>query len=185
MLLVLVSFWLSGTCGLIDLQVPRALCLVETWRTQGAAPHHTGAWTREKVLARKAPSLLWGVRSYHFWLCIPRALGAGPTLRSGKEVASLPDTELVFFFVLVLVQSHLVPRLYPWPSPTGSGEPSSRGISYKERLLETLQPPGLNKHFLGVSQPWEEILGLCPFYSWICWASDHCVICPGSLCRSV
>ena len=24
------------------------------------------SWTREKVLARKAPSLLWGVRSYHF-----------------------------------------------------------------------------------------------------------------------
>ena len=36
----------------------------------------------------------------------------GPTLRSGKEVASLIDTELVLF-VLVLVQSHLVPRLYP------------------------------------------------------------------------
>lgn len=184
MLLVLVSFWLSGTCGLIDLQVPRALCLVETWRTQGAAPHHTGARTREKVLARKAPSLLWGPQSYHLWLCTPQALGAGPTLRCGKEVASLPYTKLEYF-VLVLVQSHLAPRLYTWPSPTGSGEPSSRRVSYRERLQETLQCPGLNKHFLGVSQPWEEILGLCPFYSWICWASDHCVICPGSLCRSV
>ena len=100
MLLVLVLFWLSSTCGLIDLQVPRALCLLETWRTQRAAVHHTGARTREKVLARKAPSLLWGVQSYHFWLCIPWALGAGPTLRSGKEVAPLPDRELVFFFVL-------------------------------------------------------------------------------------
>ena len=92
------------------------------------------------------------------------ALGAGPTLRSGKEVASLIDTELVFF----------CPRPCPvpfgsqalhLPSPTESGEPGSRGVSYKERLLETLQPPGLNKHFLGVSQAWEEILGLCPFYS--------------------
>ena len=187
MLLALVSFWLSGTCGLIDLQVPRALCLVETWRTQGAAPHHTEARTREKVLAKKAPSLLGvgGRFGVHIWLYIPRAFGAGPTLRSGKEVTSLPDTELVYFFVLVIVQSHLAPRLYTWPSPTGSEEPSSRGVSYKERLPETLQCPGLNKHFLGVSQPWEEILGLCPFYSWICWASDHCVICPGSLCRSV
>ena len=187
MLLALVSFWLSGTCGLIDLQVPRALCLVETWRTQGAAPHHTEARTRQKVLARKAPSLLGvgGRFGVHIWLYIPRAFGAGPTLRSGKEVASLPDTELVYFFVLVIVQSHLAPRLYTWPSPTGSEEPSSRGVSYKERLPETLQCPGLNKHFLGVSQPWEEILGLRPFYSWICWASDHCVICPGSLCRSV
>ena len=181
MLLVLVSFWLSGTCGLIDLL--RALCLVETWRT----PYQTGAWVREKVLARKAPSLLGvgGRFGVHIWLYIPRAFGAGPTLRSGKEVTSLPDTELVYFFVLVIVQSHLAPRLYTWPSPTGSGEPSCRGVSYKVKLLEILQRLGLNKHFLGVSQPWEEILGLCPFYSWICWASDHCVICPGSLCRSV
>lgn len=76
---------------------------METWRTQGAAPHHTGARTREKVLARKAPSLLgvgWG-RGSHL-IVHPRAFGAGPTLRSGKEVASLPDTELVFF-VLVIV----------------------------------------------------------------------------------
>ena len=38
-----------------------------------------------------------GVRSYHFGFCIPRALGAGPTVRSGKVVASLIGTELVLF----------------------------------------------------------------------------------------
>ena len=178
MLLVLVSFWLSGTCGLIDLL--RALCLVETWRT----PYQTGAWVREKVLARKAPSLLWGVWGSHL-IVHP----AGPQWRPHSEIWKGGDFppwhRTSIFFVLILVQSHLAPRLYTWPSPTGSGEPSSRGVSYKERLPETLQPPGLNKHFLGVSQSWEEILCLCPFYSWICWASDHCVICPGSLFRSV
>lgn len=186
MLLVLVSFWLSGTCGLIDLQVPRALCLVETWRTQGAAPHHTGARTREKVLARKAPSLLgvgWG-RGSHL-IVHPPGLRCRPHSEIWKGGGFPPWHRTSIFFVLIIVQPHLAPRLYTWPSPTGSGEPSSRRVSYRERLQETLQCPGLNKHFLGVSQPWEEILGLCPFYSWICWASDHCVICPGSLCRSV
>ena len=186
MLLVLVSFWLSGTCGLIDLQVPRALCLVETWRTQGAAPHHTGARTREKVLARKAPSLLgvgWG-RGSHL-IVHPPGLRCRPHSEIWKGGGFPPWHRTSIFFVLIIVQSHLAPRLYTWPSPTGSGEPSSRRVSYRERLQETLQCPGLNKHFLGVSQPWEEILGLCPFYSWTCWASDHCAICPGSLCRSV
>ena len=182
MLLVLVSFWLLGTCGLTDLQVPRALCLVETWRTQGAALHHTGAWTREKVLARKAPSLLWGVRGSHL---IVHPLG--PQCRPHSEIwkgGGFPPwhrTSIFFFFVLVLSS----PVWFPGPTPTGSGEPSSRGVSYKERLPEILQCLGLNKHFLGVSQTWEEILGLCPFYRWICRASHHCVICPGSLCRSV
>ena len=155
MLLVLVSFWLSGTCGLIDLQVPRALCLVETWRTQGAALHHTGAWAREKVLARKTPSLLWGVRGSHLIVQPP-----GPRCRPHSEIwkggGFPPWHRTSIFFVLVLVQSHLAPRLYTWPSPTGSGEPSCRGVSYKVKLLEILQRLGLNKHFLGVSQPWEE-----------------------------
>ena len=151
---------------------------METWRTQGAAPHDTGDWTREKVLVKKAPSLLWGVQGSHLIVQLP-----GPQCSPHSEIwkggAFPPWHRTSIFFVLVLVQSHLAPRLYTWPLPTGSGEPSSRGLSYKERLPETLQPPGLNKHFLGVSQPWEEILGLCLFYSWICWASDHCVICPG------
>ena len=182
MLLVLVSFRQSGTCGLIDLQLPRALCLVETWRTQGVAPHHTRAWTREKLLDRKTPSLLWGVWGYHFWFCIPQSLVQAPlwVLERGG-LPPWPTT--IIIFVLVLVQPLLAAQLHIVPLPTGWGEPSSREVSHKERLLETLQPPGLNKHFLLVSQPWEEVLVLCPFCSWNGWASDHCVICPGSLSR--
>ena len=97
MLLVLLSFWHSGTCGLIDLQLPGALCLVETWRTLGAAPYHTRTWTKEKILTRKTSSLLWGVRS-SLLIVHPRVLGGGPALRSGKEMAFPLKKKLVYIY---------------------------------------------------------------------------------------
>ena len=127
MLLVFVSFWQLGTCCLIDLKLPRALGLEDTWRTQGAAAHHTGAWTREKVLARKRPALWWGFQVITSDLSFP-----GPWFRPHSEIwkggglPPWPRTSIIF--VLVLVQPHLAPQLHTWPLPTGWQEHSSREV---------------------------------------------------------
>ena len=82
----------------------------------------------------------------------PPVPGFGPTLRSGKEVASLPDPQRVSFS--------------SWSSSSPIWLPSStlahrmrraqfQRSLHKQRLLETLQSPGLNKHFPLVSQPWQ------------------------------
>ena len=86
----------------------------------------------------------------------------GPRCRTHSEIwkgGGFPPWHRTSNFLFSSL-SHLAPRLYTWPSHTGSGEPSSRGVSYKERLPEILQCLGLNKHFLGVSQTWRRY--------WVC-----------------
>ena len=183
MLFALVSFWPSGPCGLIDLQLPRALCLVETWRTQGATLHHTGAWTREKVLARKVPSLMW-------WGSELSLLTVhGPRCRPHSEIwkgGGFPHWYRTSIFLSSSLSSPIwLPGSTLDPHPQDQESPVLEEFRTRRVSQRHSNSLGLSKHFLGVSQPWEETLVLCSFYSWICWASDHCVICPGSLCRSV
>ena len=93
------------------------------------------------------------------------ALGAGPTLRSGKEVASLPDTELVFFLSSSLSSPIWLPGSTLDPHPQDQESPVLEEFRTRRVSQRHSNSLGLSKHFLGVSQPWEEILGLCPFYS--------------------
>ena len=158
MLLVLVSLWHLGICGLIDLQLLRAFCQVETWITLGAALHHTGAWTRQKVLASRDPSMLWGVQSYHLWLCTAAPPSPAPPHWPfvqaplwALERRWLPSqTQKYYFFVLVLIQSHLPPSSILDPHPQDQENPFLEEFHTRRDSWWYPIPLGLYKHFLGV-----------------------------------
>jgi len=85
----------------------------------GEYGHMTWTWP----ISVLHPCWGWGGVGVHIWLCIPRAFGAGPTLRSGKEVASLPDTELVFFLSLSLSSPIWLPGSTLDPHPQDQESP--------------------------------------------------------------